>query len=293
MRRAPARKQRAPSEVPQLAAARSRIDPLDVTKYAATAEMPKSTQPAKFTAAAFHSLSLRAGSRRPPDATRYARAPEIRKSAEPTRSGVQISRFSWWVESPSCLASKVLTLKSSVPRNWAKALHQEGSLPQRCPRLTVPSRSSRPAATVKKTEPVKKTAPSAPAPTSSMNPGNGPTTKHADPIAKPAEIARSHALRVSGRGAKLSAWPITDPLGRGPLRGSGSSSSASRSRFGNRNVCPASNALPISGNAHVEVRDRGGEDQREEHRGCVGGGVSRRRLGGGAHHCRALITARR
>src|SRR5215208_5686626 len=83
------------------------------------------------------------------------------------------------------MASKVLRLNSRVPTNWVAALHQDGSAPHRRPRLSVASLSSRPAASVKKIEPAKKTTPSAPGPTRSTNPGNGPTKKHTDPAAKP------------------------------------------------------------------------------------------------------------
>jgi hypothetical protein len=97
------------------------------------------------------------------------------------------------------MASNVLTLNSSVPTNWTKALHQVASWPQRRPRLTVTSRSSRLAAKVKNT------APSAPDPTSSTKPGNGPMRKQADPMAKPSAMARSQAARVAGRGDSASA----------------------------------------------------------------------------------------
>ena len=84
------------------------------------------------------------------------------------------------------------------------ALHHEGSRPQRRPRLRVPSRSSRAAASVKNTEPAKKTTPSAPAPTSWTKPGKGPMKKQADPAANPTAI-RSQAA----------AWPAA---GRRPAR---------------------------------------------------------------------------
>jgi hypothetical protein len=70
------------------------------------------------------------------------------------------------------MASNVSTLKSRVPTNWIAALHQEGPEAQR-PKRSVPSRSSRPAASVKNTEPAKNTTPSAPAPTSWTKPGKG------------------------------------------------------------------------------------------------------------------------
>jgi hypothetical protein len=89
----------------------------------------------------------------------------MRNATEPSRLGAQISRFSWWVESPSCMARNVLTLNSRVPTNWTAALHHEGSAAHR-PSLNVDSRTSSSAASVKNTEPAKNTAPSAPAPTS-------------------------------------------------------------------------------------------------------------------------------
>ena len=64
------RKQSAPSAVVQLAAARSSIDPLEGTMNDAMAEIQKSTKPAKFTAAIFHSRSRRPVARRALSATR-------------------------------------------------------------------------------------------------------------------------------------------------------------------------------------------------------------------------------
>jgi len=99
-------------------------------------------------------------------------------------------------------------LNSKVPTNWIAALHQDGSAPQRLPRLSVASRTSRPAASVKKIEPAKKTTPSAPGPTSCTKPGNGPMKKQADPTAKPAAIQRSQTALANGRCATVSEWPI-------------------------------------------------------------------------------------
>ena len=99
------------------------------------------------------------------------------------------------------MASKVLRLNSRVPANWTAALHQDGFDAQR-PRRSVASRSSSPAASVKNTEPAKKTTPSAPAPTSWTKPGNGPMKKHAEPIAKPIAIQRSQTTPVD--------WPRGD-----------------------------------------------------------------------------------
>lgn len=131
----------------------------------------------------------------------------MRKAAEPKRSGAQTSRFSWCVESPSCMASSVLMLNRRVPTNWTAALHHEGSAAHR-PSLNVESRSSSSAASVKNTEPAKNTAPSAPAPTSWTNPGKGPMKKQAEPTAKPIAIQQSQAARAAIRGAKARARPI-------------------------------------------------------------------------------------
>src|SRR5215211_9087417 len=89
------------------------------------------------------------------------------------------------------------------------ALHHDASLPHRRPRLTVPSRNSRPAASVKKIEPAKKTALSAPGPTSCAKPGNGPMKKHA---ARPRIRRRSSAPRPAG-------WPAAGPTPARDLSG--------------------------------------------------------------------------
>src|SRR6185503_8993415 len=57
---APIRKQSAPSDVNTFAPARSRASPVDGTTYAATAEMPKATQPSRFTTAIHQSRVRRA-----------------------------------------------------------------------------------------------------------------------------------------------------------------------------------------------------------------------------------------
>ena len=56
--RAPTKKHSAPSAVFQLAAARSRIEPVSGTTYAATAEIAKKMQPARFTAAIVFGFAL-------------------------------------------------------------------------------------------------------------------------------------------------------------------------------------------------------------------------------------------
>ena len=59
---AQARKHAAPSDVFQLAAARSSTEPLEGTTYPATAEIPKKTQPRRLTAGCHHPSPPRAGS---------------------------------------------------------------------------------------------------------------------------------------------------------------------------------------------------------------------------------------
>jgi hypothetical protein len=151
----------------------------------------------------------------------YASTPETRKAIEPNTSGAHTSLFSWLVERPVCIALNVLTLKSTVPTNWIAALHHDAPANRRWAR-SVPSRSSAAAAEVKKIEPAKKTAASVPSPTSWTKPGNGPTKKHTEPIAKPAAIQRSQSTVASGRRTGASAWLITAQAGAGA--GSGSSS---------------------------------------------------------------------
>ena len=64
------KKHNAPRAVDQLTAARSIMDPVDGTMYEAIAEMPKSTQPSRLTAAIVHSRPRSAGRRRGPVTTR-------------------------------------------------------------------------------------------------------------------------------------------------------------------------------------------------------------------------------
>ncbi len=75
----------------------------------------------------------------------------------------------------------MLTLKKIVPANWIRVGIR--SLPCDCA-------ACRNAAEVKKSEPTKKIAASASAPTRSTTPGKGPTKKQNEPIAKSTPIQR-------------------------------------------------------------------------------------------------------
>ena len=86
-------------------------------------------------------------------------------------------------------------LKSSVPTSWIPLAHQSIRWGSNARSRNRSRRASGPgsalivsshwsaAAEVKKIEPTKKTSPSAPEPTSSTNPGNGPRKKQVDPMA--------------------------------------------------------------------------------------------------------------
>ncbi|MEV0288692.1 hypothetical protein AB0H36_31620 [Kribbella sp. NPDC050820] len=63
------KKHSAPSEVHQFEAARLSIEPVAGTTNEATAEMPNSTHPSRFTAAIVAALSIRAGRMLRPAAT--------------------------------------------------------------------------------------------------------------------------------------------------------------------------------------------------------------------------------
>ena len=121
-----------------------------------------------------------------------------------------MSRSSWCEDRPVCIASYVSTLNRSVPIHCTAALHQVASAPNRAPRRSVACRSSIEAANVKRIEPTKKITASAPAPTSSTTPGNGPMTKHTEPSANPAAIARSQPASASGPRARRIACPTTE-----------------------------------------------------------------------------------
>ena len=102
--------------------------------------------------------------------------------------------------SPDCIASNVLLLKRNVPTSCVRLLQQSirfGS--KRIPKRRRPwppgpwsaftvSRYWSAAAVVKKIEPTKKTPASAADPISSTSPGNGPTRKQVEPIAKSTPI---------------------------------------------------------------------------------------------------------
>src|SRR3954464_7358902 len=137
--------------------------------------MPKATQPARFTRAIHQSRVRRALC-----TASIARQPEARKQIEPRASGVHTSRSYSLESSPLRNASKVETLKNTVPTSWIALLHQSRPRGRNRP----PSTYCSAAADVKKSEPTKKTRPSIPEPTSCTSPGKGPTRKHVEPIAK-------------------------------------------------------------------------------------------------------------
>src|SRR5436190_6632522 len=145
------------------------------------AEMPKATQPARFTVAVHH-----VSPRRRRRTAAYATTPETRKQIEPSTSGDQTSRSYAVASRPACSARNVLTLKKIVPANWIREL-------QRSSRSTA-WKACKIAADVKKIEPTKKTMPSTSDPTSSTKPGNGATRKHADPTANRTPV--HHQMRA-------------------------------------------------------------------------------------------------
>ena len=100
------------------------------------------------------------------------------------------------------MASKVSTLNSTVPASWMRVAQTSmrrsshpstrspvrGPPPSRSRSAFTASRYCSAAALVKKIEPTKKIAPSAPGPTAWTTPGRGPTRKHAEPMAKSTPI---------------------------------------------------------------------------------------------------------
>ena len=113
---------------------------------------------------------------------------------EPNASGRQMSRSSCPVDRLVCSAWNVLRLKNSVPASWITVAHQSmrrgsnASTRSRRRSTLTDSRYCSAAADVKNSEPAKNTAASAPAPTRCTKPGNGPTTKHAEPTANSTPI---------------------------------------------------------------------------------------------------------
>src|SRR3954466_9991505 len=142
--------------------------------------MPNATQPARFTIAIDHGSA-----RRCPRTAAYATAPETRKQMDPSTSGDQTSRSYADASRPVCSARNVLTLKKTVPANWMRELHLSNR--------SMACKACSNAADVKKIEPTKKTTPSTDDPTSSTNPGNGATRKHAEPTANRTPV--HHAMR--------------------------------------------------------------------------------------------------
>src|SRR5262245_56403278 len=103
-------------------------------------------------------------------------------------------------------------LKNTVPTSWTPDAHQSscrGSNRPLCTNWSV-------AADVKKIEPTKKTIPSISDPTSSTSPGNGPTRKHVEPIAKRIPI---HQDAWRGAHHTLRSIVVASTIGRDAARG--------------------------------------------------------------------------
>ena len=193
-------------------------------------------------------------------------------------------------------------MKNSVPANWIAALHQPASL-VRGPgtRLDV-CQSSVPAAAVKKIEPTKKTAASAPSPTSWAKPGNGPTKKQSDPIAKPIGDPPVPDDRHRMRMPAVAGEPVADHrenLPPGTRRSDNSQSSLRRSsrRFGE---IPPMSAHHHDHNAgEIEDHDRGLSHDlpilisRRRALGVIGGGVGLVLAGCSSDDDKAATTERR
>src|SRR4051794_20897614 len=117
--------------------------------------------------------------------------PDTRKQTDPNASGRQTSRSYCGSVSDVCRAWYVVTLKNSVPADCTTAArHADRAAPaERRPDAASQVCSAPPA--VNSTEPAKNVAASAPGPTRSTKPGNGPTRKQVDPRAKQSAIHRS------------------------------------------------------------------------------------------------------
>ena len=101
----------------------------------------------------------------------------------------------------------MLRLKNRVPASWIALAHRSMRSDFGV------SRNCSVAALVKKIEPAKNTAASATAPTSWTKPGNGPTTKHAEPMANSTPIHQercrgAHTRQLSHRTQRAAFTPI-------------------------------------------------------------------------------------
>src|SRR3954464_2518725 len=173
---APAKKHSAPAVVPAFAIAALTGSDVEGSTSAATAEMPKKTEPSRFRAAIRHAAD---GPRSAPQ----ARQLETRKQIEPKTSGVHTRRSAWRASNPRFMPSNVLTLKNRVPTNWIS----EASLSAR----VTDARSCTNAAVVKKIEPTKNVTPSPGRGAEAHCETNEATAKQDAPIANSTPIHQS------------------------------------------------------------------------------------------------------
>src|SRR6185312_12030077 len=81
-------------------------------------------QPSRLIAGCHHPAPPRAGGHPRRGEAWYAMAPETRKQIDPRQSGRQTSWLYSELVTAVCRASKVVTLKNSVPADWIAAAHQ-------------------------------------------------------------------------------------------------------------------------------------------------------------------------
>ena len=119
--------------MPPLAIASLTGSPVDGSTKAATAEMPKQTEPSRFQAAICQSRSRGRNDSQRCSALAKASVLASRKQAEPITSGTHTRTSCSWAVSAWSSATKVLTLKRIVPGNWTAAATQStrcGSQPR-------------------------------------------------------------------------------------------------------------------------------------------------------------------
>ena len=114
----------------------------------------------------------------------------MRNAADPNRSGAQTRRLVVCGEPVLHRPERADVEQQACPRTGPPRSTRTDRTPT-APRLRVASRSSRPAARVKKIGAREEDNTVGPGPTSCTKPGNGPMKKQADPTAKPAAIKRS------------------------------------------------------------------------------------------------------
>jgi hypothetical protein len=118
------KKHTAPIRVCVLARAALCTCPVSGLTWAATADTPKATDPARLASVIHHDHSFVRQAAQPWQTSYQARKLETRKQTEPTAWGRYTCWWVAWADRLAAVAVPVLTLKNTVPTSCTPVAHQ-------------------------------------------------------------------------------------------------------------------------------------------------------------------------